>query len=135
MLDTDICIYLIKGNQDALNRAYKEKVIAQEKFCISWMSYLEMVYGIRKSASKKTNQDNLNAFLENIPVEPIEDKSEQFIENYASIRITLEKAGEPLDQLDLLIGAHALTLGATLVTNNTKHFQRIPVLSIENWTQ
>ena len=94
-----------------------------------------MLSGGGQESSKKTNQDNLNAFLENIPVEPIEDKSEQFIENYASIRITLEKAGEPLDQLDLLIGAHALTLGATLVTNNTKHFQRIPGLSIENWTQ
>ena len=99
MLDTDICIYLIKGNQDVLNRAYKEKVEAKEKFCISWISYLEMAYGIQKSASKKTNQDNLNAFLSNIPVEPIEDKSERFIENYASIRITLEKTGEPLAQV------------------------------------
>lgn len=135
MLDTDICIYLIKNNNSDLNERYLTEIAAGNKLCISWVNYLELVYGIEKSASKKANRENLETFLQEIIVEPIGTQNKSLIDNYASTRITLEKAGEPLDQLYLLIGAHALTLQATLVTNNTKHFKRIPGLVLENWTQ
>ena len=134
MLDTDICIYLIKNNNSNLNERYLREITAGNRLCISWFNYLELVYGVEKSTSKKTNRENLQSFLREIIVEPVK-QNPSLINNYTSTRITLEKAGKPLDQLDLLIGAHALTLEAMLVTNNTKHFERIPGLSIENWMQ
>lgn len=134
MLDTDICIYLIKNNNSSLNERYLQEIAVGNKICISWFSYLELVYGVEKSVSKKANSENLQTFLREIIVEPLE-QNQSLVNNYASTRIILEKAGKPLDQLDLLIGAHALTLGATLVTNNMKHFERITGLSVENWAQ
>ena len=134
MLDTDICIYLIKNNNSNLNERYLREITAGNKLCISWFNYLELVYGVEKSTSKKANRENLQSFLREIIVEPVE-QNQSLINHYTSTRITLEKAGKPLDQLDLLIGAHALALEATLVTNNMKHFERILGLSVENWMQ
>ena len=129
MLDTDTCIYLIKRNREKVLERYTENI--RESFCISWITYLELCYGIEKSQSKKINQERLLDFLRDVAVEPIE--SHEVINHYAKIRVELERTGEPLDQLDLLIAAHAKALNATLVTNNTKHFKRVKGLKLENW--
>lgn len=130
LLDTNICIYIIK----------KKPIIVLEKFKtfplgsvgISTISLAELQFGIRKSLFPDKNLIALNQFI--IPLEIIDFDYNATVE-YGLIRAKLEKNGTPIGSLDTLIGAHAKSRGLTIVTNNEKEFQRIEGLKIENWTK
>ena len=129
LLDTNICIYIIK----------KKPAIVLEKFKtfplgsigISAITLAELQYGIRKSSNPDKNLIALNKFI--IPLEVIDFDYNATIE-YGLIRAELEKKGAQIGPLDTLIGAHAKSLGLIIVTNNEKEFGRISGLKIENWT-
>ena len=99
---------------------------------VSSITLAELNYGVRKSLYTEKNQSALNQFL--IPLEIIEFDANASFE-YGKIRATLEKSGNPIGALDLLIAAHAKSLGTTLVTNNVKEFERVVDLNIENWAE
>ncbi|WP_206598717.1 PIN domain-containing protein [Rufibacter ruber] len=96
----------------------------------SAITLAELEFGIRKSSNPDRNLEALNQFL--VPLD-IKDFNYNATVEYGKIRANLEKAGIPIGPLDTLIAAHAVSLNATLVTNNEKEFNRVTGLKIENW--
>jgi len=130
ILDTNICIYIIK--QHPLEVIEKFKTITIGEIGISTITIAELQFGVEKSSNPIKNGQALDKFL--TPLEIIEFDSMASVE-YGKIRADLEKKGMPIGPLDTLIGAHAKSLDMILITNNVKEFQRINGLKIENWTK
>lgn len=128
MLDTDSCIALIKRKPAKI--LDKLTSHAPGDVGLSTVTLAELRYGVAKSAQKETNARALDEFL--LPLE-IADFDETAADAYGEVRAALEKAGTPIGPLDTHIGAHALSLGAVLVTHNTREFRRIPGLAVEDW--
>lgn len=129
MLDTNICIYLIKNRSDKLlNRM---RAFHTAEIGVSVVTVAELQYGVSKSQQKERNQVALEAFL--LPLD-IANLSMDTTLAYGEIRADLEKQGRPIGPLDTLIAAHALSLDVPLVTNNTREFARVEGLRVEDWT-
>jgi tRNA(fMet)-specific endonuclease VapC len=128
MLDTNICIYLIKKKPvEVIKRLQKTAII---DICISSITLSELEYGVQKSAQKSQNRMALAEFIVPFEVEPFDiDAAVQ----YGTIRAELEKKGKLIGAMDMLIAAHALSLNQILVTNNIGEFQRVDKLQLENW--
>ena len=129
MLDTNICIYLIKKKPEKVLRHFKAHAIGD--IGISSITLAELRYGVEKSQQVQKNRDALYEFL--LPLE-IADFDDEAAVSYATVRVALAKAGTPVGSMDMLIGAHALSLGATLVTNNVREFKHIKGLKIADWS-
>jgi tRNA(fMet)-specific endonuclease VapC len=127
MLDTNICIYAIKNRPTAVLTALMNNESAG--IGISIISVAELFFGVSKSGSSR-NLVALQHFLE--PLE-IAEFDLQAARSYGDVRHALESLGTPIGPLDTQIAAHALSLGVTLVTNNTKEFSRVSGLRLENW--
>jgi tRNA(fMet)-specific endonuclease VapC len=128
LLDTNICIYLIKNKPESV--ALKLKEIDITDIGISSVTTAELYFGVNKSSKKEQNQSALNTFL--LPFEILNfDEKDSFI--YGTIRAELERTGFPIGAMDLLIASQAMSRELTLVTNNTYEFQRVKGLRIENW--
>jgi len=128
MLDTDICIYIIKRKPGSVvNRLEKLK---PGELAMSAITFAELVNGAKKSKYVEANMERLNDLGELIDVRPFDKQAALF---YGSVRSSLEKRGEVIGGNDLLIAAHALSLNWTLVTNNEKEFRRVEGLRVENW--
>jgi tRNA(fMet)-specific endonuclease VapC len=128
MLDTNICIYIIKRKPLNVLERFKQTEISQ--IGISAITLSELSYGVSKSSKPAQNQMALAQFIAPIEILPYDDNAAQY---YGNLRTLLEKQGTTIGSLDMLIAAHALSVACTLVTNNTKEFSRIPNLKIENW--
>jgi tRNA(fMet)-specific endonuclease VapC len=130
LLDTNICIYLIKKKPEHLLHRLKkyEQLISG----ISSITLSELEYGVQKSAFVEQNALNLLRFLVQFNVVPFDESAAR---EYGQIRASLEKQGRMIGNMDMLIGAHARSLGCVLVTNNEKEFKRIDGLKIVNWTK
>ena len=128
MLDTNICIYLIKNKPLEV----KEKFNAYEvgEICISSITVSELYYGVYKSQMVEKNLLALALFL--APLNIVDYNEKASIE-YGKIRAILESTGKVIGSLDMLIAAHAVSLEVILVTNNTKEFERVDGLRLENW--
>jgi tRNA(fMet)-specific endonuclease VapC len=128
MLDTNTCIALIK----------RKPVHAVQKFSkyqigdigISAVTLAELRYGVSKSQHQAKNQAALDEFM--LPLE-FAAFDEQATLAYGVLRAVLEKKGTPIGPLDTMIAAHALSLGVTLVTNNSREFNRVPKLTVVDW--
>lgn len=129
MLDTNACIALIKRKPAAAIRRFAN--LAPGDAGISSITLAELRYGVEKSAAVEKNAAALEEFL--LPLE-IADFGTTAAEEYGRIRARLEKAGTPIGPLDTQIGAHALSLGVVLITNNLREFRRIHGLKVEDWT-
>ena len=130
LLDTNICIYLIKKRPLSVIdrfRQYSPKDVA-----ISTITLFELQYGIEKSQYRQRSEDALAKFL--LPLNLIEIDRSSAVEA-AIIRAQLEKKGMPIGPYDLLIAGLARSLDMILVTNNTKEFERIDNLHLENWIE
>ena len=128
MLDTNICIYIIKQQPVAVLKRFLEYQIGD--IGISSITLSELRYGVAKSTHKEKNAKALDEFV--IPLEVV-SFDEESAHVYGNIRATLEKAGTPIGSMDMLIAAHAVSLGIPLVTNNTREFVRIPTLIVIDW--
>ncbi len=129
LLDTYICIYIIKQQPAAVLKRFVEYQVGD--IGISSITLSELRYGVAKSAHREKNAKALDEFV--IPLEVISFDDEA-AHVYGDIRATLEKAGTPIGAMDMLIAAHAVSLGIPLGTNNTREFVRIPTLTIIDWT-
>lgn len=127
LLDTNICIYAIKQRPASVVEALRAH--ANAGIGISSITAAELWFGVEKSGSAR-NRDALRHFLE--PLE-IADFDATAAEVYGKVRLQLEQAGTPIGPLDTQIAAHAIHLGITLVTNNTREFERVTGLRLENW--
>ena len=128
MLDTNICIYLIKKKPPEVLNTLKRH--SPDDICISSITLCELEYGIQKSSQPVRNKIALTEFLTPLEVFPFDDLAAR---EYGAIRTALEKRGEIIGSMDLLIASHALALNLTLVTNNDREFRRVPSLRITNW--
>ncbi|RCJ33975.1 twitching motility protein PilT [Nostoc punctiforme NIES-2108] len=130
LLDTNICIYLIKQKpQKVLD---KFQTLSISDVGISSITIAELEYGVAKSQQQEKNRIALMQFL--LPLEIVEfNQASATI--YGSIRSDLENRGLIIGAMDMLIASHALSLGVTLVTNNVREFSRIPTLLLENWVE
>ena len=129
LLDTNVFIYLYKGVYPAI--ADRVRTYGPGEIGISSITLAELEVGIAKSAKPDKNRRHFHEFL--LPFEILPFDSGAAVE-YGMIRHHLEKAGSPIGPLDTLIAAHALALGAGLVTNNEREFSRVPGLKVENWS-
>jgi len=128
MLDTDICSYIIR--ERPLSVLEKFKTIELSDICISAITHAELLYGVARSASKKVTREIVDDFVSRLIVL---DWNSAAAEKYGECRASLEAKGKPIGNLDMMIAAHALSIGATVVTNNTRHFAPIPKLKTVNW--
>lgn len=128
LLDTNICIYIIK--QKPLHLLQRFTQLQLGEMAISVITYGELFFGAEKSTYKEKTHNILQEFSKLISVLPITDAVAQ---HYGSIRATLEKKSQMIGNNDLWIAAHASAIEVTLVTNNTKEFERVPHLKLENW--
>lgn len=128
LLDTDICIFLIKNKHTTLLK--KIQKIPFGEIGLSSITIAELCYGVEKSHQKSTNRVALTQFI--TPFAFIDFDASAAIE-YGRIRTDLERQGKIIGPNDLLIAAQAVRHNMTLVTNNTKEFKRVKRLSLENW--
>jgi len=130
LLDTNICIYLMKKKYPKL----QAKIEREELFniAISSVTVGELEYGIAKSKYPDRNRELLYGFLSPFDIIPF---SELDVESFGYIRAYLNKRGTPIGPYDLQIAAQCVTRNLRLVTNNVKEFERVPKLVIENWVQ
>lgn len=129
LLDTNTCIYLIRQRSASALRRFEEFEVGD--IGVSVIIVCELRYGVEKSSRPEQNTQALSQFL--LPIEMM-DLSAAATKEYGRIRTDLEKLGTPIGPLDTLIAAHARSLDATLVTNNTREFERVPGLRLEDWT-
>jgi tRNA(fMet)-specific endonuclease VapC len=129
VFDTDIIIYWLKGNKQIENRVLEEGI---EKISISFVTLSELFYGAYKSQRKKENIANVKMLIQKI--ECVETNPD-ICNIYGKLKAVLEKEGKIIDDADLFIAATALDKNMVLVTNNTKHFNRINGLRLENWSK
>ena len=128
MLDTNICIYLIKKKPRRVLE--KLKKLAVSDVAVSAVTLAELEYGVAKSSRQEQNSEALNAFVAPLEIISFDDRAAC---RYGEIRAHLERQGKVIGGLDMLIAAHASSLALTLVTNNIREFERIPGLELENW--
>jgi tRNA(fMet)-specific endonuclease VapC len=129
MLDTDTCSYILKRANAAVMKRLQSVPI--DEVCISAITNAELLYGVAVSPRKQMDQLAVDAFLRHVV---IVDFSGDVAVHYAEIRADLKMRGAMIGAHDLFVAAHALALGMTLVTNNTREFRRVRGLAIENWT-
>ncbi len=127
LLDTNIISDLIRNPSGAAARRIEQ--VGAKGICTSIIVAAELRYGCAKKGSPKLLA-KVEGVLETIPVLPLDIPADS---EYGVIRAALEAAGQPIGGNDLLIAAHAYALGLTLVTDNTREFNRISGLKVENW--
>jgi tRNA(fMet)-specific endonuclease VapC len=130
LLDTNICIYIIKTRPRAVLATFEAHDVGE--IGLSSITAAELHYGVAKSQYPRRNQDALEQFLAPLV---IADFDVAAAEHYGRIRAALERRGTPIGPLDTLIAAQALSLDVILVTNNVREFSGIPALRVENWAQ
>ena len=130
MLDTNICIYLIKKRPSVVLERFSQH--SPQDVAISTITLFELQYGIEKSQYRQRSENALSKFL--LPLNLIDLDRSAAIET-ATIRAQLERKGMPIGPYDLLIAGLARSRDMILVTNNTKEFERIVGLHLENWVE
>ncbi len=128
MLDTNICIYIIK--RKPINVLKHFEFLQSGQLCMSAITFAELMNGAKKSNHIEENISRLDQLAEIISICPFDHKAAVI---YGDVRSSLEKRGEIIGGNDLLIASHALSLDCILITNNEKEFKRIPGLKTENW--
>ena len=127
MLDTNICIYVIKNYPPKLRERFNRLA---EQLCISSVTLAELHYVAEKSARRLENLQAIGQFCARLEVLAFPAKAAA---HFGQIRADVERLGTPVRPLDMLIGAHARAEGLIVVTNNAREFRRLPGVRVENW--
>jgi len=128
MLDTSVCIELIRGRG--------KKVLKRLRRCnvgevgISAITLAELEHGVERSAKPSQNRIALREFCAPLEIRSFDSEAANA---YGKVRADLQRAGRVIGPMDLLIAAHALADGATIITNNEREFRRVEGLAVENW--
>ena len=128
MLDTNICVYLLKNNPPGVRTRFEAYNIGE--IGISSVTVAELQYGVVKSAAPEKNARVLEAFLLPLEIIPFDLAAAQA---YGVIRAHLERRGHPIGSMDMLIAAVAISRQCTLVTHNLREFTRVEGLLCETW--
>jgi tRNA(fMet)-specific endonuclease VapC len=128
LLDTNTCIAIIRRQPESALKRLRGKAIGQVG--LSSITLAELEFGAAKSQRSGQARLALVEFLLPLEVGPFDEAAAAA---YGTLRAALEKKGRPIGPLDTLIAAHALALGAVLVSHNTREFARVPGLAVEDW--
>jgi tRNA(fMet)-specific endonuclease VapC len=128
MLDTNICIYVLRNRSKRLRHKFK----VTKDLCISSVTFAELCFGIENSTPSFRNErwEQLDTFTSLVHIEALDWNVGR---TYGRLRSLLNRQGKPIGNIDLFIASHAQSMGAVLVTNNVREFSRVPDLTIENW--
>ena len=127
MLDTNICIYVMKNYPQNLKERFN---LLADQLCISSITLSELHYGAEKSARRIDNLTAIEHFVARLDVLPFGAKAAV---HYGQVRAELERTGTPCGPHDMQIGGHARSEGLIVVTNDLREFSRMPGIRIENW--
>ena len=127
LLDADTCSFAVMGDQQVFSRL---DALDRDAWAISSLVYAELHFGLAKGQLQERSARALEKFLRAAPVIPFDTHAAR---EAAIVRAELEQLGTPSGVIDQLIAGQARYLGATLVTSNTKHFEKVPGLRLENW--
>lgn len=130
MLDTNICIYMIKRKPERVFMRIRDNL--KKGLCISSITLAELEHGIAKSDYPEKNRTSLSKFLTILNVLPFDEAAAR---EYGKICACLQRQGTPIGTMDMLIAGHARSKDYTLVTNNIREFERVAGLEIDNWTE
>jgi tRNA(fMet)-specific endonuclease VapC len=128
MLDTNICSYILKNRPPSVKARFDE--LGSDALALSTVVLAELYYGAARHPKGLTIRRDIDDFSSRLDVIPWDEAA---AEHYGAIRAELEKEGNPIGAMDMMIAAHARSRGATLVSNNTRHFQKVPGLIIADW--
>lgn len=128
LLDTNICIYIAKGQPLAVRARFEQHTL--HDLAMSTITLGELRFGAEKSQSRERALSVIEQLTQVIPAYPLPLEAG---EHYGQIRAALQQQGLPIGNNDLWLAAHARSQGWTLVTNNTREFARVPGLRVENW--
>lgn len=129
MIDTDIVSYFVRGGHPAVDTGFART--DPSRITVSAVTAAELMFGMKRLDPTKRTYRQLQSFLDTTAILSWDETAAAV---YADIRFQLVLDGRPIGDLDTMIAAHAISLGAVLVTNNTRHFERIPALRLEHWT-
>ena len=127
MLDTNICIYVMKAHPPELRETFNRNA---ERLCISSITLGELHYGAEKSMRRTDNLAKIERFVAHLGVLPFGEKAAA---HYGQVRAELARSGTPCGPHDMQIGGHARSEGLIVVTNNLREFERMPGVRTENW--
>jgi len=126
MLDADTVSYAIRGEGHVAPRLLEHR---PSELCLSSITLAELRFGAEAKRSQKLKRA-IRSFVKDVAVVPFDESA---ADRFALVAAVLARRGEPIGAFDTLMAAHALSLGLVVVTNNTKHFNRVPGLRVENW--
>jgi len=132
VLDTDTCSYIIRKNPAQVLSAMQEKSERGDYITISSITYAELLLGAERSNARKKHLTLITSFTECL--DEILPWDGSAAESFSKLQAALYKKGTPIGPNDTMIAGHVLSVSATIVTNNTKHFKQVPKLKIENRT-
>ena len=127
MLDTNIAIYVIKRRPIELLQIFNQHT---NQLCVSSITLAELLHGVEKSSLVEQNLKNVENFISRLEVLDYGNKAAS---HYGDIRADLERKGTPIGVNDLHISGHARSEGLIIVTNNSREFERVQGLRVENW--
>jgi tRNA(fMet)-specific endonuclease VapC len=127
MFDTDTASFFMKDKPKSVRKKTAEH--SKDEFCISAITYAELMFGLKRNYSRQLDLW-LHEILGKFKIIAFDDVSAA---TYGDIRAMLEKSGQSLDNMDMLIASSAIRTGAVLVSHNTKHFSKIKGLKVEDW--
>jgi tRNA(fMet)-specific endonuclease VapC len=131
MLDTDIASYIIKKRSPEIESRLSR--IPPSEVCISVVTRAELLYGLKRLTPSHRLHLAVRQFLRLVRSLPWDVEAADY---YSDIRHQLTSEGQPIGELDMMIAAHSISVGATLVTNNTRHYSRMEApLTLVNWTE
>jgi tRNA(fMet)-specific endonuclease VapC len=129
LLDTDTASFIIKGRSPGVEA--KLAAIPPDRVCVSAVTRAELMYGLKRLPPSHRLHVGVRQFFKIVQVLAWDADAADW---YAEIRHQLTTAGQPIGEMDMMIAAHTISIGAVLVTNNTRHFERIAApLALANW--
>ena len=129
LLDTDTASFIIKGRSPGVEA--KLAAISPDRVCVSAVTRAELMYGLKRLSPSHRLHIGVAQFFKIVRLLAWDADAADW---YADIRHQLTTTGQPIGEMDLMIAAHALSIGAVLVTNNTRHFERVAApLALANW--
>jgi tRNA(fMet)-specific endonuclease VapC len=129
MLDTDTCSYVLRAHPPGAAARFKRTPASE--IGISTVVLAELYYGADLLPHRSVLRKNIQEFANGLVLLAWDAAA---ADHYGSIRTALDRQGALIGAMDMMIAAHARSMDAVLVTNNTKHFRRVPRLKVENWT-
>lgn len=127
MLDTNICIYTIKNRPQEVREVF---LLHHGQMCISTVTLMELIYGAEKSPHPERNLAAVEGFAARLEVLKFDEDAAA---HTGQLKAELAKAGKPIGPYDQMIAGHARSQGLIVVTNNTREFERVPGLRVEDW--